>query len=173
MKKVIVDANVIIRLHELGKFESLLKVCEVYVTETVKDEVKFYVQDLGNGIQRKVIIDRDGYIREGKLKVLRDPPLKEISEFPARLEKKITDPGIHGGETSCLIHLMESGSNYYFCTGDRAVMVVAGYMGFGDKLVSLEALLGKITGLEYSYTEDCLKKEIREGSIRKIQEGAG
>jgi len=173
LKKVIVDANVIIKLHELGKFESLLKVCEVYVTETIKDEARFYLQDLGNGVPRKVMIDLDGYIRKGRLKVLRDPPMDKIAEFSARLEKKLPDKGIQLGETSCLIHLEESGSDYYFCTGDRAVMFVAGYMGFGDRLISLEALLGMITGLEYSYTEDCLKKEIERGSIRKIQEGAG
>jgi len=85
---LLLDANVVIHLHELGMRENLLTRCRVTITETVKEESKYREDSNGN----HHLIELDSAVKIGKLNCIENIPPETVEMFskqygPAYMEK--------------------------------------------------------------------------------------
>lgn len=163
MNIVLLDANVVIWLHEHKRFEALLKNHRILLTETIANETKYYEDKYG----QKKHIDFSTYIKENKLEIIKDAPIEEIKD----LHNRVIGKGLcelHAGESSC-IQLVINNPNYKFCTGEPNVFIVMGYLGLAKQAVSLEELLGRLTDMAQEYTRGVFDKKIKEGKIKRVQ----
>ena len=88
-----------------------------------------------------------------------------------KLFDSVTDRDIHPGEREALA-LLHQGSNYVFCSSDRAAIEVIGLLGLSAKGLSFEKLLkscGITKKLEPHQTETFFQTCLRTGSISRIQ----
>jgi len=160
---ILLDADVIIYLLKIGKFESLLKNHTVYITETIVYEVQYYENELGE----RIYVDLGDYHRKNKLRVINDASTLAIQQFSEQIAQKRFLPEIHEGEKSCIV-LLTLNRDYKFCTGDAAALKVLGYLGLSEQAVSLEELLGRVKNMEPQYLKKTLKKKLEEGEQLRI-----
>lgn len=165
MDNVLLDSNVIIWLHETGKFKSLIKNHKILITDIIVEQANYYISSYG----QKVYIDLNKFAIENELTIIEDAPAEELSELVKRIKNSYL-PEIHPGEISC-IQLIIKNQKYKFCTGDTQAMVVMGGLSLRNQAVSLEELLGTVKGIPPKFTKKILNSKIREGEIKKIQNG--
>jgi len=149
---LLLDANIVIYLHELGLWDTFIQQCSVTLTQTVVDEVLSY--DLGPDI------------RDRKIQCV-EVPLATVAKFikkygPVYLEK--LDPG----EAESLAFLMDSQEQWLISSGDEIVFKVLGLEGRVEQGISLEEILNKI-GMTQSNLKKWYTKAFRDNVTRKGQ----
>jgi hypothetical protein len=169
MKKfrlLLLDANVVITLHELSLWDKVVEKCEVILTETVVKEAKFFESQ-----GQRQGIDLSGDISATKIGVISIGKSEQdafLSQFdPNYLER--LDPG----EVEALAYLLGHPEPFLLCSGDAIVFKVLGRLRRGDQGVFLEEILravGLATALEWAYTADFRKRYTKEGQRDMITE---
>ncbi|HEU5116756.1 MAG TPA: hypothetical protein VFT74_08795 [Isosphaeraceae bacterium] len=155
LKLLILDANIVILLHEFGIWPRLLERCEVYLARTVaEDEAVFFEQD---GDQQPIDLSDD--ISNNRVSLF-DVSIPDIKRFldqfdPVYISK--LDPG----ETESLAFLTQSKESFLISSGDAIVFRVLGRLNRGDQGISLEEILNKI-GLQQSKLPWSCQKTFRE-----------
>lgn len=142
MKLWLLDADVVIKLLELGIFDRLVGSHEVHVTPTVVEELKYFYRD-----GEKVFVDiRQKYLANGQVKepsasadevkniLLRLPPLKRQV--------------IHAGELESLAVLVRD-TDLILCTFDSVAIRSLPFLGVDERAISAERLL-QVSGLTLS-----------------------
>jgi hypothetical protein len=144
---LLLDAGVVIGLHELGLWREIVDRCHVTITQTIVDETQYQLSTDPAEIQERLIpdaIDLQAEIQRGKIQC-KDVPLDKIRQF-----KKIFDPSyfdrLDPGEVESLALLFESEQKWLICSADAIVFKVLGRLGRSQQGISLEEILQQ-TGL--------------------------
>ena len=158
---LLVDANIIIKLHELEIWEEFIKQCKVTVTETVAyDEAHFWIDQ--NEVRHDFDLSQE---IENKKISCESVPLDQAEDFQRNFDSTYA---IHAGEAEPLALLFASEENWLICSSDGIVFRVLGRTERADQGISLEELLYQIglgRKLERQYT-----KKFREQFTQKGQE---
>lgn len=148
---LLLDANVVIYLCELGLWEKFIEKCDVTLAKTVVDEVKSY--DLRPDIEAKKI-----QCVEASLKSIRDFRVKLGAVYLDRM-----DPG----EAESLAYLMQSRERWQLSSGDEIVYKTLGLLNRAEQGISLEEILQGIglgrSGLDVQYTKEFRLNVTRKG----------
>ncbi len=165
---VIFDAVIIIYLIQIGKLDSLLKICTVYLTGAVYNEIIFY-KDIETG--DIINIDLNQYISDGQIKI-RDLDMSIIlqSDSGKRVDYFIrTHQEIQIGEKEAICFVLEN-PKYKFCTGDAGAYKLMGYLDIKENAISLEEILGKLKNMEKQYKSEFMKECLAQGSKLMIED---
>jgi hypothetical protein len=167
LKLLILDANVVILLHEFGVWAKLIEKCEVYLARTVVDlEATYYEKD-----GEKESIDLSDDIVQQRLQVF-EVSLADIKLFRARFDPVYVGE-LDPGETESLAYLTQSSESFVISSGDAIVFRVLGRIGLSDQGISLEEILQKIglgrSNLPWSCQKAFRNKYTKEGEADAIQ----
>ena len=163
---LLLDANIVICLHELGIWDAFIAKCSVTLTQTIVDESKFWEDTQGN--QHPIDLEPD--IKNSRIQCI-EVSIKTVEKFtrkygPVYLEK------LDYGEAESLAFLMDSQEEWVIASSDKIVFKTLGREGRSEQGVSLEEILAKIgltqSGLKYQYTKIFRDKITREGQFDSI-----
>ena len=165
-KLVLLDANVIIKLHELNLWEHIVQCYEVHVPSVVLHDEAFYF-DTAYGHEP---ITLQPFIAAGRIFEIEASAdeMRELSQHAFKLVQTI-DPG----ETEALALLQsERGKNFRFCTGDGQAILAMAVLGLAtDQGVSMEALIRdtgrQVRDIPPSFSENAFKRRVAEGFMQK------
>lgn len=161
LKLLIFDANVVIRLYELGLWQAVLTRCDVHLSRiVVEDEVKYY-----HGREQDRLIDLSGDVADGRIHVF-DVELDAIREFRARFDPTYMER-LDPGEAESLAFMLRSPERYLISSADSIVFKVLGNLNMAERGISLEEVLQGIgqgrSDLTWPYTRRFREKYTREG----------
>lgn len=134
---LLLDANVVIYLFELGIWDRLVAECDIHLSRTVIQETQFFMRD---GLRHD--IDLSPFEADGRIRVF-EVAINDLLAFrqnfdPSYLER--LDPG----ETEALIFALNAKVDCLLCSADQIVFRVLGAMDRSELGVSLEEVLQKI-----------------------------
>lgn len=159
MKKLLLDADVIIDLHRLHLFEKIRKAYEIKVTRKVFNEVKYYRE--GN---KKVSIDISQ-----KVTIIEDVDVEYLQVV--QKESRNAKLTIDSGEATLIAYILQGKENILLCLFDKAAIKLISYMGLDRKSISLEKAFksaGHHPRLYPKYSESSFRKSITEGKVLKV-----
>jgi len=133
--RVILDANVVILLHELEIWEKVCSQCQIYLSEAVVAELKYYEA----GGQQKPI-DHEALRAAVTVCSVTVGELKEFfDQFDPTYQQRL-DPG----ELESLVYLFkqtDASEDLIICSADAIVFRILGCINKSDRGISLEELL--------------------------------
>ena len=135
---LLLDANVVIHLFEIGLWDSVIERCEVHVGRIVVNEEALYYEDTF-GTKHSIDLTHDE--QSGAINVF-DVDLKVVKEFRDGFDPEYMEQ-MHDGETESLVYLVNN-EGFTLCSADPVVFRVLGNIDCGDQGMSLEEVLGKI-----------------------------
>lgn len=138
LKLLILDANVVIHLHELGIWPNLIAVCDVHLPRTVVGEADFYEAD---GEKRYIDLQPD--IDQQRVQVF-DVALSDIKAFRDQFDSLYVG-GLDPGESEALAYLCRSAEKFLISSGDAIVYRVLGRLNRSDQGISLEEVLEPVS----------------------------
>lgn len=170
---VLLDANVVIRAHELGVWEWLTRVFHVEVPSIVVRSEALHYHPLRQP-RKKVPIDLPAQVQSGTVKELVGTA-EDIARVLSAFDPSFVG-GIHAGETEGLaLILTGAAGDAQFCSGDALAIQALAMLGLAKRAVSFETLLGgkkTVVPLEPQCTEDYLRRNLDIGREKRIT-GAG
>ena len=149
---LLLDANVVIYLHELGLWDKFTDNCDVTLTRTVVDEVLSY--DLGPDI------------KEGRIRCIGVSD-KNVNKFLDKFGPTYLDR-LDPGEAESLAYLMDSSEEWLISSSDEIVFRTLGLLQRADQGISLEEILHQ-TGLGRSDIAKQYSKQFRLNVTKKGQ----
>lgn len=150
LRFLLLDANVVIELFELGLWESVIDKCEILLARTVVEkEAEFFFDDEGQHA-----IDLSQEIKSNRITVV-EVQASELRRFlsqfdPLYLER--LDPG----EAESLAYLVSSEDPCLLCSSDAIVLRVLAQLRRTEQGLSLEEVLQKVglgRGLPRQFTK--------------------
>jgi hypothetical protein len=161
LKLLILDANEVIYLHEMGLWQAVLSRCEVHLARTVaEDEAKFY-----RGREADEVIDLSEDVTQGRVRVF-ERTVTELRGFTNLFDPNYV-ASLDPGEAESLAYLVQSTETYLISSGDAIVFRVPGLLNRSDQGISLEEVLQQV-GLGRSvarqYTKQFRERYAREGA---------
>ena len=166
LKLLILDANVVIHLHEFGIWSKLITLCDVRLPGTVVAEADFYEVD---GDRKYIDLEED--INLKRVQVF-DVALAEIQRFCGQFDPLYIG-GLDPGESEALAYLCQSNENFMISSGDAIVYRVLGRLNRSDQGISLEEILRKIglqqKQLPWSCSKAFRERYTKEGGIHAAQ----
>ena len=135
---VLLDANVVILLFELGIWEHLAKRVEIILAKSVVDESQYYREN-----DLAIEIDLCPSI-ESELVTVIEVPLSSIAKYRSRFGASYVEK-FDAGETESLC-LLEEHKDAMICSADAIVWRVLGNLVMSERGTSLEEILSS-TGL--------------------------
>lgn len=150
LKSLILDANVVIHLHEFGIWSKLIAACEVHLPRTVVAEADFYELD---GERREIDLQHDIDLQ---LVRVFDVSLSDIRAFREQFAPLYAD-GLDPGETEALAWLCRSAETFLISSGDAIVYRVLGRLNRSDQGLSLEEVLQRVGLQRKSVPWSCSK----------------
>jgi len=161
LKLLIFDANIVIKLHELGLWQKVIAKCEAHLSSIViNNEVKYW-----HGEEQDKLIDLSDDVENKRLQVF-DRTTGDFKKFRDSFGSTYSDR-FDDGETESLIHLVESPQDYRISSADKIVYKVLGYLNRSDQGISLEEVLQAIglgrSDLDWAYSKGFREKYTQEG----------
>ena len=171
MKKfrlLLLDANVVIKLFELGLWDKLIERCEVLLSRIVAEqEAQFFETDDGE----KHYFDLQPYVAAKSVLVI-DVSVSEIKAF-----RDLFDPvylsRLDDGEAESLAYLVKSEETCLICSADAIVYRVLALLDRIEQGLSLEKILGSIglgRSLPWEFSEKFRERWTNVGSRHRIQD---
>ncbi|GAB4547759.1 MAG: hypothetical protein Tsb0013_07790 [Phycisphaerales bacterium] len=157
---ILLDANVVIQLFQLGIWEQITARCEIVLAQTVVDEVQFYETDT----ERKYV-DWEHWKTACSMRIESVPPADVqayCSKFGPGYYEKL-DPG----EAEALALLVRD-TDSKICSADKIVWRVLGNTNATERGISLEEILtmsGLTKPIPHRFTKAFREKWCREGSV--------
>ena len=168
LKLLILDAGVVIRLHELGIWDHVRDQCDVHLSQIVaEDEVLFEPGDEGEYGED---IDLSPDIESNKVSIF-DVAATELKDFREQFDILYLGD-LDDGEAESLTYMMKQSDEFLISSGDRIVYRVLGNLGRAEQGISLEEILNKIglgRGVDWPYTKDFREKYTKQGETDMIQ----
>ncbi len=163
---LLLDANVVIQVFKLGRWNELVDRCDIWLAATVVQEAKFYTDD--NRDLHPIDLTSD--VVGGRVSQFEVLP-SEMSAFrnsfdPSYLEK------LDDGETESLAFLVNSTEQYLICSADKIVYRVLGNLKRSEQGISLEEILQQI-GLGIALPRQFTKAYRKECTAMGFDEGLG
>lgn len=165
---VIFDADIIIYLVKIRKLDSLFKICKIYLTGQIYNEIKFYTDSETN---QKKVINLDKYI-DNKQLMIKEVLVKDMLESENRSKIDYFNSNhyeVHNGELEGIYFVLKN-TKYKFCTGDAGAYRLMGYLGIKKNAISLEEILGKLRNMEQQYKSKFMKECLKQGSTLMIED---
>jgi len=136
LKLLILDACVVIQLHEMGRWDLILQRCDVHLSDIVaKREVRF---DDANGVR----IDLTSALTSGCITTF-SVTEEDIEAFRNRFDADYLGV-LDDGEAESLAYLFASREEYLISSADRIVFRVLGNLHRSDQGISLEEILDRL-----------------------------
>lgn len=160
---ILLDTNVVVRLFELGIWDSVTKRFRIVLTEAVVEESQFYTRD-----GERIYIDWEPILAGGAVEV-RQVPLREIERFKSRFDATYLDR-FDSGETEAMT-LMQSERESSICSADAIVWRVLGNTHDGERGISLEELLqqaGHTKSLPDQFSKAFRERWTHKGSTERF-----
>lgn len=171
---VILDADAVIHLHELGRWEEVMNSYLLLLPETVAlGECRFYEDEYGH----RITIPMKEYISSGKIRV-ESALAEEIADVGNRLGRSFSSlHELHLGEMEAMAILLRQDRNSTsICTGDTAAVTALCCLDCAGNAISLEKLLSKCgfsMKVHRNFTEDALRSKLKRGREFRITHGIG
>ena len=162
---LLLDAGPVIKLFELGIWDSFIEKCDVTISRIVADQCVF-----SDGKDDKQYIDFGLKSYEEQIRII-DVDLSTVKAFYDKFDLSYQDD-IHAGEKETLAFLENSSEDWQLCAADGAVFRVLGFIGRAEQGISLEEILVKIglsQKLEWRYTKRFREKYTQMGQFDSIQ----
>jgi hypothetical protein len=131
------DANVVIKLHEMGMWEDVIDRCDVELAKTVVGEARFWE----DSTRATHPIDLSPYEKNGKISVY-EVDLQSLHEFEGSFDPSYID-AFDPGEVETLVNLLRT-DNTIICSADHIVFKVLGNLSLENRGISLEELMHQI-----------------------------
>jgi hypothetical protein len=166
---VLLDADVVIRLFELGLWDKLVERTRVTLAQTVYDQAAHYFNP---ETQARKHIDLQPYRDENRIDII-DSDVTETAPILAKCGKHAL---LHEGELESIACVARPNTDALFCTADGGAIRTMVLLDLNDRVVSLEELLRR-TNLARSFddrdseqfSEKKLQYWLTQASIYKIQ----
>lgn len=152
LKLLILDAGVVIKLHEVELWQSILEKCDVYLSSIVaRRESKYHDvagDDWGQDIDLSACI-------ESQQITLFECPKEDVAAFKSQFDAGYF-ADLDDGEAESLAYLAKQRNTWLISSGDAIVYKVLGNMNLGESGISLEEILQKcglgrkVEGYQYS-----------------------
>lgn len=133
---VLLDANVVIQLFELGAWQQVAERCEILLSRTVIDEAHFYERD-----GERFDIDWDELTKDSSIQIRSVSP-NDVQAYCKRFDKDYYDK-MDPGEAESLV-LLEREAEARICSADKIVWRVLGNINQPERGISLEEILQQI-----------------------------
>jgi hypothetical protein len=167
-KLLILDAGVVIRLHELGIWEQLRDQCDVHLSKIVAAKEVLFEPDDEGGYGDDIDLTPD--INSGKVQIF-DVTVTELKAFRDQFDPLYLGD-LDDGEAESLANMLKQSDDYLISSGDAIVFRVLGNIGRGDQGLSLEEILQKIglgRKLDWPYSKAFREKYTKDGETDMIQ----
>lgn len=168
---LILDAGVVITLHQLRLWKQVVDQCDIHVSRVVAEvESLFHIDANSEPGDYGHDIDLGPDIAAGRIKLF-DVPLGDIKRFRERFDASYAS-GIHDGEAESLAYLFSQPGNWLISSGDAIVFKVLGNAGRGDDGISLEEILQRLglsRSVDWQYTKAFRLNFDRVGATDRIQ----
>lgn len=162
---LLVDAVVVIHLHELGLWEPVLKLCDVHLSRGIIDEAHFYTDEYG--VSHTIELSQ---YEASKRIVVHDVSLAEIEPLRRQFGQDILEK-LDPGEAELLAILYNNSfDEYKICSADKIVFRVLGALRLSEQGVSLEEVL-KTVGITHVVGQAYSKKYREQYSRKGFEEG--
>ncbi len=165
LRLLLLDANVMIMLHELGLWDKTVDLCDIHLAGTVIDEEALFFRD-SNGDEHSIDLLAD----IASAKVIRfDVGVSLINAFKTRFRSDYFD-ALDPGEAESLTYLVNSKERYHICSADKIVYRVLGYLYLADQGISLEEVLqriGQSRKVDHEYSKSYREYWSSEGVPRR------
>ena len=165
IRLLLLDANVILQLHAIARWEAVVERCEVLITEAIRDEALYY-EDASSGEQVEIDLQPD--IDRGQIILVR-VPLDVTSRFCERFSPTFAQK-LDPGEAEALAHLADVQPACSICSADKIVWRTLGVLGLGEQGLSLEEVLDRI-GMSCSVSRDFGRGYREQWTQRGFEEG--
>jgi hypothetical protein len=163
----LLDAGPVIRLHQLGLWDSVVERAELVLPEIIaRNEAQYWTAEDG-----RRHIDLSSQERQKSIRII-DVDATELAATQAIFDASIRD-SVHDGEMEALTVIRSwEGPLPRFCTADRLATIALCLLGFAETAVSLEKLLehvglGRTIGPKW-YRESAMQEWLKEGRARRI-----
>ncbi len=164
-KLLILDANVVIYLHELHLWDILLSRQEVYLAHIVVQEVKYYRTP---GADKIIRLSEE--TPQGRVNIFEQTPT-QLKQFFDRFDRMYRE-SLDDGEAESLAYLFHSQEEYLICSGDAIVFRILGLLGRSEQGVSLEEVLQNVglgRAVEKQFTKQFREKHTKQGEQDRVQ----
>jgi hypothetical protein len=162
LQLLILDAGIVIHLHELGIWDRVLAQCDVHLSRIVAEkEVLFEPGDEGK-YGKDISLASD--IQNGKVHVF-DVAVSDVKRFEGQFDPLYLGD-MDAGETESLAYMMQVSQDHLISSADHIVYKVLGNLGRGDQGISLEEILQKIglgRAVDWPYTKKFREKNTKQG----------
>lgn len=155
---VLVDTNVILESHRVGAWRAL---AGGYRVETVED----CVMETQTGFQQR---REERQIDERELRAALKAVHAVEDREHAELAVRVHDMALHRGEASLWAHALNRNDAWLLCGPDKASLRCGVHLGFRERLVSLEGLLGAAGHRPKSPLRTAYTKQWHEGALAEL-----
>ncbi len=170
MKKsrfLLLDANVVIKLSELGIWKQIIERCEILLAETVvEQEAEFFFDE--DGEQHAIDLSED--IRSHRVSMVK-VDVRALRTFLDRFDPVYAD-ALDPGELESLAYLFDSDDPCTVCSSDAIVFRVLGRLSRSERGLSLEEVLGAVglgRELPYQFSRKFRERWTKQGQQEMIQ----
>lgn len=172
LKLLILDAGVVITLHQLGIWRQVVERCDLHVSRVVVEVESLFHRDPSDDEgQYRQIIDIQPDVESGSISLF-EVPIGDVERFRKSFDEWYA-PGIHDGEAESLAYLFANPKkDWLISSGDAIVFKVLGNCGCGEQGISLEEILNRLgltKQLEWQYTKQFREKYTMIGQQDRIQ----
>jgi len=164
---VLLDANIVIEVHELNVWQPLITSFDVAVPSVVvRQEAKYFVV---RGQHNSIKLS--SYIAQGEITELQ-AGIAEIADLMDQFDPLFSESIDPGEQEALALMLANRCPDHRFCSADARPLQALAMLDMSDRGVSLEELLkrmGRSQKLEDHFTQAYLDRQIKEGQRRRIQ----
>jgi hypothetical protein len=159
---LLLDANVVIYLFELGIWEAVMNRCEIHLARSIVEEEAIFWED-GQG--QRINIDWSRYDGSGGVYVF-DVSVSELKAFYDSFDQIYLEK-LDLGESESLAYLVNNeDEEYLISSADKIIYRVLGNLGLGEQGISLEEILDKLgmtRRLSHEYSKKYREKWTKKG----------
>ena len=165
-KYLLRDANIVIKVYELGLWEKVVDQCDILLSKLLVDESRYFEDEDGQCFP----IDLTADITAHRIRTF-DLSASELSQFRARFNPTYFEK-LDPGESESLAYMFNSSDPCRICSSDGIVFRVLAQFQRGEDGLSLEEVLNQ-TGLgrklKYQYTKAFREEKTRLGAEENIR----
>ena len=163
-KLLLLDANVVIHLFELGIWTEVITRHKVHLAKTVVEQEARYYEDTSG---TRHYIDLSDDIDAGRIQVFEESP-SHLMAFRDSFDPSYVER-LDAGETESLVHLLRETEDCRICSADKIVFRILGKLLRSEQGISLEEVLdqmgfGRPLARQYSkaYREEWTRRGFAE-----------
>lgn len=172
LKLLILDAGVVITLHQLGIWRQVVERCDLHVSRVVVEVESLFHRDSSDDQgEYGQCIDIQSDVASGAVSVF-DVHIGGVERFRQAFDDSYA-AGIHDGEAESLAYLFANPQrDWLISSGDAIVFKVLGNCGCAEQGISVEEILSRLgltKQLEWQYTKQFREKYTKIGQQDRIQ----